>query len=472
MKTNVILAMLSAILLISAVHSANCSSPLIIDHVCTNLTQIPDQWIDAVQANFRMHYVHTSHGEQLTVGLQRIESKNAKYSVAIGNQTLPNESEAFCIYDNKDGDPSSYWSSNEWENGMNRTRQTLRAHPSIKISMFVWCIDLYYESAGYVQAYLDSMTRLENEFPGVHFIYSTCHAQYDWDPQYNINGYNRYLRNQQIRNYCTQHNKILYDFEDLDSWWFNPATQKWEQNTAVVQNHVIPMQHSHYEGDQAGHTTYESCEQKGKATWWMLAKIAGWNDAVPVELVSFDAALIGKSVRLSWQTASESNNFGFDIERSPDKKQFQKIGFVTGRGTCNVPAKYQFLDETVAPGNLYYYRLKQIDLDGAFDYSGTIQLLTTPPEHHNLQQNFPNPFNPETMICYELAKDDVVTVAIFDILGNKVRTLVDSSQNMGYHEMKWDGTDERGQRLASGVYVVQLNIMNRLHDSKKMILMR
>ena len=472
MKNKLFLLFISYIMLISAAYAGDRSTPLIIDHICTDLPQIPDRWIDSVQVNFCMHYVHTSHGEQLTVGLQRIENDNQKYSVAIGNQTLPIESQAFCIFDNPEGDPKDYWYSNEWENGMDKTRQILQTHPTINLSMFMWCIDLYYEGEAYVQAYLDSMAKLEREFPDVNFIYATCHAQYDWAPQYNIDGYNRCLRNEQIRSYCRQNNKILYDFEDLDSWWFNPSTQQWEQNTAVVQGHVIPMQHSRYEGDQAGHTTYESCEQKGKAVWWMLARIAGWEDMVPIELVSFQACWEGKFVQLIWQTASESNNFGFEIERSPNEKQFQKIGFVKGHGTINVLKKYQFSDKTVEQGNFYYYRLKQINLDGTFNYSDVIKISPGLPEKYNLHQNYPNPFNPETTISYELAQDNFITITIFDIRGNNVRTLVKSGQKAGRHELKWDGCDDNSQRLATGIYLLQLNVKNKFYDAKKMIMMQ
>ena len=76
------------------------------------------------------------------------------------------------------------------------------------------------------------------------------------------------------------------------------------------------------------------------------------------------------------------------------------------------------------------------------------------------------------MISYELAQDVFITITIFDILGNKVRTLVDSNQKMGYHELKWDGNDDNGKRLASGIYLLQLNAKNKFSDTKKMIMMQ
>ncbi len=272
-------------LMVAITYSWSRSTPLIIDHTCTDISQIPDEMIDSVKAKFRLYFAHTSHGEQLTIGLQRIESVDSTYSVAIGNKHLPTEKGAFCIFDNSEGDPEDYWNSDEYQNGIDITRQVLTNNPTVNISMFVWCIQFYQEDETYFQAYLDSMSKLEAEFPDVTFIYTTSHTQFAMDPQYNIDGLNRYLRNEQIRQYCKDNNKVLYDFGDLDSWWFNPSTQQWEHQTGVVHGHTIPLQHRQFEGDDAGHTTYESCEQKAKALWWMLAKLVGWGktNVVPKE---------------------------------------------------------------------------------------------------------------------------------------------------------------------------------------------
>ena len=87
------------ILPVTVAYSWDNSAPLIIDHTCTDLSQIPDEWIDSVKANMKLYYVHTSHGGQLTDGLETLENDNSKYSVALGNETLPTEEGAFCVYD-------------------------------------------------------------------------------------------------------------------------------------------------------------------------------------------------------------------------------------------------------------------------------------------------------------------------------------------------------------------------------------
>ena len=243
-----------------------------IDHTCADLAQIPAQWIDSVKANIKVHYAHTSHGEQLTIGAERIENANVTYNVTIEYSSLPSASGSLGIFDGQENEayitPDLYWQTAE---GMNFTRAVLDNNPSIKVSMWCWCTQLDYYTEDEVQVYLDSMTVLETEYPNVTFVYMTGNAQAT-----DAEGYNRHLRNEQIRQYCEDHNKILFDFADLDCWWFNSSDNEWEYATCNYNGVAVPVEHPHFHGDEAGHTTYESCEQKGRALWWLMAMIAGW----------------------------------------------------------------------------------------------------------------------------------------------------------------------------------------------------
>ena len=268
-KTTLFIVAFLTILPVTVAYSWNDSTPLIIDHTCTDLSQIPDEWIDSVQTNMKMYYVHTSHGGQLTDGLETLELDNFKYSVAIGNETLPTEEGAFCVHD-KIGDPKDYWYGDEWKNGPDITRQVLNNNPDLNVSIFCWCTHMNYESEGYVQEYLDSVSMLEDEFPNVTFVYMTGNANANGE-----RGYNRYLRNNQMRQYCIENNRVLFDFADIDCWWFNPSTQEWEFGSYEYGGYTIPMQHLQFQGDECGHASYESCIQKARAVWWMMAKLAG-----------------------------------------------------------------------------------------------------------------------------------------------------------------------------------------------------
>ena len=239
-----------------------------VDHRCTNLSSVPGTWVGSVQSDIKLHYAHTSHGEQLTEGLSRIESADNFYSVSIGYSELPSEAGALCIFDGQIGDtyigPEMFWETTE---GMDMTRAVLDQNGEINVCMWCWCGQLEYYGSGEVDGYLTAISTLENEYPDVTFVYMTGNAQAEGGE-----GYNRLQRNNQIRTYCEENNKLLFDFADIDCW-YNGV-----QHTYEYQGMAIPSEHPHYYGDEAGHTTYGSCENKGVALWCRLAVIEGWND--------------------------------------------------------------------------------------------------------------------------------------------------------------------------------------------------
>ncbi len=256
------------------------SQALVIDHTCTDLSFIPTVWIDSVKTNVDMHYAHTSHGGQLIAGLDTIMWTDPFYAYEAGWCSLPSTPGVFCIFDGQDiGDdyitPELYWETAE---GMNNTRDVLDGHPSIRYTMWAWCGQPGYYSASQMNAYCESLAVIDAEYPGVTVIYMTGHAQYDgWD------GWTRFNNNNIIRDYCAANSKPLFDFGDIDVWWFNPSSSEWEYNTYEYDGDDVPLEHPHYGIDEIAHTSWENCEHKGAAFWWMMARLEGWSGPVGID---------------------------------------------------------------------------------------------------------------------------------------------------------------------------------------------
>jgi len=187
---------------------------------------------------------------------------------------------------------------------------------------------------------------------------------------------------------------------------------------------------------------------------------------IPVQLVSFTAAVQGKTLNLKWITSTETNNYGFHVERRFSDRYWENRGFIPGAGTSTEIREYSFSDELYLPGK-YSYRLKQINFDGSFDYSNTIYLeYNSIADKFSLDQNYPNPFNPNTTIKYSVPHSSNVTLKIFDILGSEIEKLVNEEKPAGTYELTWNAAS-----LPSGVYFYQLKAGSFV-STKKMILMK
>ncbi|UCE05148.1 MAG: T9SS type A sorting domain-containing protein [bacterium] len=190
---------------------------------------------------------------------------------------------------------------------------------------------------------------------------------------------------------------------------------------------------------------------------------------VPVELVSFNADWVDNQVKLAWITATESNNYGFEVQRKFNQEDsWQKIGFVEGHGTTAESNYYSFKDNPQGKGK-YSYRLKQIDIDGKFKYSPIRQV--TIPGKFALYQNHPNPFNPETTISFELPKSAHVALDIYNMLGQKIVNLIDERRLAGFQKIIWNGRDEAGNVVGSGVYFYHIKT-DGFEATKKLVLLR
>ena len=212
----------------------------------------------------------------------------------------------------------------------------------------------------------------------------------------------------------------------------------------------------------------------------------GFDDIVmdatlPIELASFNAASNSNRVKLNWETATEVNNYGFEIERTPfsygsdislDKKNWTKVGFVQGHGNSNSYKQYSFIDKP-GEGKEFKYRLKQIDLDGNYKYSPEIEVKLDAPKDFSVQQNYPNPFNPETKIEFTIPFDNYVRLKVFNIVGKEVATLLDEYKQAGSYTVEFNANSFSNSKasLSSGIYFYKI-VSGNYSVIKKMILLK
>ena len=228
--------------------------------------------------------------------------------------------------------------------------------------------------------------------------------------------------------------------------------------------------------------------------WWLIDLSAEWNSSVtkiyafidsavadvapydmyvdydglavnPVELYGFTSNVDKNIVALYWNTSAEINNYGFDIERESFNDPWTKVAIVKGNGTTNEISNYSFTEKLTT--GKYHYRLKQIDYNGNYEYFDLAnEVQVGLPQEFELSQNFPNPFNPLTKICYTIPNNEHITLKVYDITGRSVKTLVNGSQSAGYYEINFDASD-----LPGGVYFYSL-LSEGFTNTRRMVLVK
>ena len=221
----------------------------------------------------------------------------------------------------------------------------------------------------------------------------------------------------------------------------------------------------------------------GDSAPWLESEASGTYDnpedaALPVELSSFTANVINNKVNLRWQTETEIDNYGFEVERSiknsTDESIWKKIGFVNGHGNSNSVKKYSFIDSDLTGGTIFQYRLKQIDTNGSYSLSDAVEVEVIPKEFV-LFQNYPNPFNPSTEIKFQLNEKGILKLSVMDILGREIKTLANSAYEPGSYKVKWNGNDDNNNGVSTGVYLYKIEFnseSNKIVQLKKMLFVK
>jgi hypothetical protein len=208
--------------------------------------------------------------------------------------------------------------------------------------------------------------------------------------------------------------------------------------------------------------TNGTLDANGNTLW-----VAG--SPMPVELSSFSAVILEHGIQLKWRTETEVNNYGFEILRQAQNDTWSLLGFIEGHGNSNSPNDYSFIDVNVLDG-IYFYCLKQIDTDGKFEYSKTIEIDLGSPINYELSQNYPNPFNPSTTIRFQVSKSSFINLSIYNSLGEKIEELVNEVKEPGVHTIEFNAESASG-KLSSGTYIYRLQA-NDFTQIKKMILIK
>ena len=225
-----------------------------------------------------------------------------------------------------------------------------------------------------------------------------------------------------------------------------------------------------------------------------LALMFGNDDSsLPVELTSFIARAGNGKATLQWVTQSEINNAGFEVYRSTKKVgTYQMVATyasnknLQGAGNSNNPKTYTYVDQNLVNGTSYWYKITDVDYNGHRSYHGPVGVVPNKnglnlindgniPKSFALYANFPNPFNPNTTISFDIpAQQDgsiMVTVTVYNMLGQKVKSLVNGKMSPGSYQLEWDGTNDTGNKIASGIYIYGIRT-DKFTSFKKMILMK
>ncbi len=355
----------------------SAAEPIIIDHTCTDLSQIPDEWIDTVKDNLHIAYQHTSHGSQLISGMNTLENFSAfgsKYEWSDSGSAGALDLDDYGIPGIPDLSQGDYIDGNGVTPWVTSTRNLLNntANSHINVIMWSWCSINGHDA----QLYVDNMEILISEYPDVTFVFMTGHAQGQGeDLTLNYVHYN----NELIRQHCIANNRILFDFADIEA--YNPDGLyfwdldmidnlnytggnwgvEWIENNPGTELALLTSTCGSCSHSASPFDARLNCVLKGRAVWWMFAKIAGWNVSICISSPSgltASADSPAQQVTINWTDNSiEPDEDSFIVQRRIDGGLWSQLVEITDGSTS-------YVDSGLSIGTYDYRVVAHLDGDG------------------------------------------------------------------------------------------------------------
>lgn len=329
-------------------------------------------------------------------------------------------------------------------------------------------------------------------FSGAHlpehvFYYAGGVGWYEWGTWDQLNGLWNWNGWTDQHTYYGWNNDVNIDDEVLIPWswignpqgiavrvWITnegsgPVLAAWPHENPVGDLPDLPWSYEFYAGhyyDAAG------ISMQVQPAFGIIPNIT--DHSVPVTLSSFTATGRKDAIEISWTSQTEVNALAYHLYRgNGEHGQFAEIARLDAAGNSETPQSYHYVDTDVVSSRTYYYQLADEDYEGNLRYHGTVfaSAGSSVPGAYALMPNYPNPFNPSTTIGYQTPRDGQVTLTVYNVLGQEIRTLVDAHQAAGSYTVMWDSKDAGGRDLTSGIYFYTLKAGDYT-ETRKMVLMR
>jgi len=237
----------------------------------------------------------------------------------------------------------------------------------------------------------------------------------------------------------------------------------------VVARSTGPVSGDYYSIGQSGSSgdtesgSVTSATYAPSSTDYIVLGTTNSDVSLPVELSLFSAEVVENKVRLTWRTESEIDNINWVVERATSSADgdnglvdFEKIATLPGQGTIAEATDYEYIDEEIKGGERYIYRIADVSYKGVITYHENISVFVELPKIYELFQNYPNPFNPTTNIKFSIPTDARIQINVYNTLGQKINVLLDDIMDAGYHTIQWNGINNTGRKVPSGVYFIHL----------------